>query len=49
MVKKSQFLSLTKNADALACQEELTTYTYEKVEAVVNCIDIIDGGSSVFE
>ena len=49
MVKKSQFLSLTTNANASLCQEELLTSPYEKVKAVVNCLIIIDGGSSVFE
>jgi hypothetical protein len=49
MAKQSQFLSLTINASASSGQEELLTYTYEKVKAVVNGIKIVDGGSSVFE
>jgi hypothetical protein len=36
MAKQSQFLSLTSNATASSSQEELLTYTYEKVKAVIS-------------
>ncbi len=49
MAKQSQFLSLTSNASASSGQEELLTYTYEKVKAVINDLTIVDGGSPVFE